>query len=153
MYREKYLNTDAEELLEELDRSESRAKEMFREFKQVNLEPAAVELSGKVHDSEHPIKQLYVNGRMDSDDLYLRLSEARVNCDSIGTFVDYIDNNISDPELKVFDDAYQYINQYGDNGTFRDMLNLYHEVMKLYKLTRKVLNKLNNTAAARIELI
>ena len=153
MYREKYVNTDAEELLNELDRFGSRAKEMFREFKQINLEPAAVELSGKDHDSEHPIKQLYVNGRMDADDLFLRLSEARVYCDSIGTFVDYIDNKISDPELKVFDDAYQYIDQHGDNDTFRDMLNLYHEVMKLYKLTRKVLKKLNKTATARMELI
>ena len=153
MYREKYLNTDAEELLEELDRIESRAKEVFREFKQINLEPAAVELSGKVHDLKHPLKQIYVNGRMDANDLYLRLSEARVYCDSIGTFVDYIDNKISDPKLKVFDDAYQYIDQHDDNGTYRDMLNLHHEVMKLYKLTRKVLNKLNNTAAARMELI
>jgi len=153
MYREKYVNTDAEELLDELDRVGSRAKEMFREFKQINLEPAAVELSGKDHDLKHPIKQLYVNGRMDTDDLLLSLSEARVKCESIGAFVDYIDNKISDPELKVFDDAYQYIVQHGDNGTFRDMLNLYHEVMKLYRLTRKVLNKLNNTAAARMELI
>ncbi len=35
MYREKYVNTDAEELLEELGRVENRAKEMFREFKQI----------------------------------------------------------------------------------------------------------------------
>jgi len=153
MNREKYVNTDAEELLEELDRVGSRAKEMFREFKQVNLEPAAVELSGKNHDSKHPIKQLFANGRMDTDDLYITLGEARVNCESIGVFVNYIDNKITEPELKVFDDAYQYIDQHGDNGTFRDMLSLYLEVMKLYKLTRKVLNKLNNTAAARMELI
>jgi len=153
MYREKYVNTDAEELLEELDWVENRAKEMFREFKQINLQPSAVELCGKNHDSKHPIMQLYANGRMDTDDLYITLGEARVNCESIGAFVDYIDNKITEPELKVFDNAYQYINQHGDNGTFRDMLSLYHDVMKLYKLTRKVLNKLDSTAAARMELI
>lgn len=151
MYREKYVNTDAEELLEELDKVQSRAKEMFREFKQINLQPAAVELTGKEHYLKHPINQLYVHGRMDTDDLYLTLSEAQVNYESIRIFVDYIDKEIKDPELRVFDDAYQYIDQCGDNGTFKDILNLYHEVMKLYKLTRKILSKLDDTSAARME--
>ncbi|MFT6834289.1 MAG: hypothetical protein ACJA0H_000317 [Francisellaceae bacterium] len=149
MYCEKYVNTDAEELLEELDRVECRAIEMFREFKQIKLQPAFAALYRKEHN--HPLNELYVHGRLDTDDLYITLGEARFNCDSIGNFVDYIDKKITNPELRVFDDAYQYINAYGDNGTFRDMLNLYLEVMKLYKITRKNICKLNNTAAARLE--
>jgi hypothetical protein len=153
MYREKYVNTDAEELLEELDKVQSRAKEMFREFKQINLQPAAVELTGKEHCLEHPIKQLYAHGRTDTDDLYLTLSKAQVNYESIGIFVDYIDNKITDPDFSVLDDAYRYIEQCGDNGTFRDMLYLYYEVMKLYKLTREILSKLDHTEAGRMECI
>jgi hypothetical protein len=153
MYREKYVNTDAEELLEELDKVQSRAKEMFREFKQINIQPAAAELTGKEHCLEHPIKQLYAHGRTDTDDLYLTLSKAQVNYESIGIFVDYIDNKITDPDFSVLDDAYRYIEQCGDNGTFRDMLYLYYEVMKLYKLTREILSKLDHTEAGRMECI
>lgn len=155
MYYEKYVNTDAIELLEELHKIEYKAKEMFREFKRINLQLAVVELTRKKHDSKHPIKHLYVNGRLDTDDLYLTLSEARINCGSIKSFIDYIDNKLTEPELYIFDDAYQYIGQHGgnDNGAFRGMLSLYHEITKLYKLTRKILNKLEKTTAARAELI
>ena len=154
MYPEKYVDTDAEELFEQLESFKSRAKEMFREFKQIHIELSGVEVFGKEHDLEQPFKQLYTNGRMDTDDLYLTLGSAQVNCETIGIFVDYINNNITEPEIKVFDDAYRYIDKHGDhNGTSREMLSLYFEVMKLYRATRKVLSKLNNTAAARMELI
>ena len=154
MYPEKYVDTDAEELFEQLESFRSRAKEMFSEFKQIHLELSAVDFFGKEHDLEHPLKQLYTNGRMDTDDIYLTLGSAQVNCETIGSFVDYINNKITEPEIKVFDDAYSYIEQHGDhNCTFKEMLSLYFEVMKLYKTTRKVLNKLNDTAAARMELI
>lgn len=48
--------------------------------------------------------------------------------------MNYIEDNITDPEMRVFDEAYQYIKQNGDNGTFYDMLRLYHEVINSYKL-------------------
>ncbi|QFI39724.1 hypothetical protein FR932_18870 [Moritella marina ATCC 15381] len=153
MYWDIYIDTDAEEFFKELDNISIEAKDMFSEFKAINLEPAAIELSKNVHTNEHPLKQLYIHGRIDTDDLPLKIAEAGRDCESITEFVGYIDKGITDPELAVFDNAYNYIQQYDDNGTFRDMLRLYHETMKLYKRTRRVLKLLDSTVTARIEHI
>jgi hypothetical protein len=153
MHFDSYRNTEAEDLFEELDKIQSQVKDMFKQFKCLNRELAALELSNQAHVSKHPLKQLYIHGRMDTDDLSLRISEAKYHCISIASFVNYIEDNITDPEMRVFDEAYQYIKQNGDNGTFNDMLRLYHEVINSYKQTRKFLERLNNTAVARMESI
>lgn len=153
MNKESYVDTDAEEYFTELEYIRMQACEMFKEFKTINLEPAAITLSQEVHHAEHPLKQLYIHGRSDTDDLDLQISTAFCECNSIKEFVNQIDSTLTDPKLKVFNEAYEYIAQYGDNGTFKDMLYLYYDVMKLYKRTRKLLKKLENTTTARIEQI
>jgi hypothetical protein len=153
MNKESYVDTDAEEYFTELEDIRMQSFEMFKEFKIINLEPAAITLSKEVHHAEHPLKQLYIHGRSDTDDLGLQISAAFCECNSIKEFVNQIDSTLTDPKLKVFDEAYEHISQYGDNGTFKDMLYLYYDVMKLYKRTRKSLKKLEHTTTARIEQI
>ena len=153
MKKESYVDTDAEEYFTELEDICTQSLKMFKEFKIINLEPAAITLSQEVHHAEHPMKQLYIHGRLDSDDLGLQIRVAFYNCTSIKEFVNQIDSALTDPELKVFNEAYEYVAQYGDNGTFNDMLCLYSDVMNLYKRTRKLLKKIELTTAARIEQI
>ncbi|MCG3815591.1 hypothetical protein I3256_06565 [Photobacterium damselae] len=151
MDKESYVDTDAEEYFAELADISVKAGKMFEEFKTINLEPAAITLSQEVHLAEHPLKQLYIHGRSDTYDLGLTISTAFCECNSVKEFVNQIDNTLTDPKLKVFDEAYEYITQYGDDGTFKDMIYLYYDVMKLYKRTRRQLKRLEHTATARIE--
>lgn len=153
MNNESYIDTDAEEYFTELEDIKIQAREMFKEFKTINLEPAALTLSQEIHQTEHPLKQLYQHGRADTNDLNLQISVAFSDCISIKELVKQISEKLVNPEMRVFNEAYEHIDMSGDNGTFKDMLYLYYDVMKLYKRTRRLLEQLDQTATARIEQI
>ncbi|MCJ2375538.1 hypothetical protein LNL84_01670 [Vibrio sp. ZSDZ34] len=153
MQLDKYTDTDAEALLSELVAIKQRASDMFDELKEIKNEPSAQEVYKQIGDAEHPLPDLYEHARRDTYDLDTLFSEALYHCTHIGEFATYLEEKLIAPDEEVFHAAFAHIKQNGDGGSFRDMLRLFGDVIKMYRTTHRLLKELKATVAAKMELI
>ncbi|EIA0833304.1 hypothetical protein ACN5YO_001234 [Vibrio parahaemolyticus] len=153
MQLDKYTDTDAEALLSELVAIRQRASDIFDELKEINNEPSAQGVYEQIGFAQHPLSDLYKHARIDTYDLYILFSEALYHCTHIGELATYLEEKLIDPDEEVFHAAFAYIQQNGDGGSFRDMLHLFGDVIKMYRTTHRLLKKLTATVAAKMELI
>lgn len=148
-----YTDTDAEILLSELVSIGQRASDMFEQIKEINNESSAQRVYKQIGLAQHPLLDLYTHARTDTYDLYIRVAEALNHCTHIGELVIFLEEKLIDPDEEVFHSAFAYIEQSGDGGSFRDMLHLFGDVIKMYRTTHRLLKELPATVAAKMELI
>lgn len=153
MQLDKYIDTDAEVLLSELVAIRQQASDMFDELKEINNEPSAQEVYEQIGFAQHPLSDLYTHARRDTYDLDILFGEALYHCTHISELATYLEEKLIDPDEEVFHTAFAYIKQNGDGGSFRDMLRLFGDVIKMYRTTHRLLKELTATVAAKMELI